>query len=112
MRDNKSSTSRGLRSNEHFNKGNGRVLVDAPKGYPGKKYIGDRYAYRYQVNEWKQSGKVADPKKEVVHHLDEPHDTHHFPRSSDEDVAIESRHLHYGKGHGAPFSKRRASRRI
>lgn len=101
----KASTSRGLNPTEHYNSGNGRVLVDAPPGYPGKKYIGGRYAYRYQVDAWKETGKVADPHKEVVHHLDERYDTGRFSRKMDRDVAIESRKLHYSKQHGRPFAR-------
>lgn len=111
MRNNKPSTSRGLKPDEHYNAGNGRILEDAPKGYPGKKYIGGRYAYRYQINEWKQTGKVADPHKEVVHHTTEEHDDRKFSRAEDSNVAIESRKLHYGKGHGKPFSRRSMGRR-
>lgn len=94
------------------NTGNGRRWVVPPKGYPGKRYIKDasapngRYAYAYQVQAWKQTGRTAGP-HEIVHHTTEPHDTGHFTADMDRNVAIESRKLHYSKQHGRPFSKSR-----
>jgi hypothetical protein len=92
------------------NTGNGRRWVTPPAEYPGPRYIKDasaprgRYAYDYQVQEWKQTGRVAGP-HEVVHHTTEPYDTKHFSAAEDRNVAIESRKQHYGLGHGQPFAR-------
>jgi hypothetical protein len=93
------------------NTGNGRRWVVPPADYPGKRYIKDksapngRYAYAYQVEAWKQTGRIADPKKEIVHHTREPYDDKKFSAEEDRHVAIESRKDHYTHGHGRPFSR-------
>lgn len=99
----KSAAERGLGPNEHYNAGNGRVFVDA--GKVGKKYIGNRYQYRYQKTVYDKTGRSYDPSKEIVHHVTEPYDTGHFSREMDKHVAIESRKQHYKYGHGRPFAR-------
>jgi hypothetical protein len=104
----KSAKDRGLKDNEHANRGNGRVFVDAPPGYKkagGKTYMDGRYAYRYAVEAWRKTGRVANPKKEIVHHLGSGQDTGKFSRKKDRKVGIELRSKHYRLGHGRPFSR-------
>lgn len=104
----KSASDRGLKQGEHANAGNGRVLIDAPRGYPGKKYMDGRYAYRSAVEAWRQTGKVADGRKTIVHHIDEPlkmkGDT--FSHAEDRKVRVAPRTEHYARGmHGAPGAR-------
>src|SRR5687767_2442565 len=75
------------------NVGNSRYFVKPPKGYPGKRYIGGRYAYEYNVKAWQKTGRL--PKKnEVTHHKGNP----------SKSVGYMSRSKHYS-GHGAPYAK-------
>lgn len=96
-----------------MNKGNGRRFVIPPANYPGKRYIKDasakkgRYAYASQVEAWKETGRVADGKREIVHHTTEPHDTRKFSAEMDRHVAIVPRRKHYKEMHGRPFSRPR-----
>lgn len=110
-RNNISNDARGLRESEHYNPGNGRVFVKAPAGFPGKRYIkdkaapGGRYAYRYQVEAWRQTGRVVDGKKEVVDHATKPFDDRRFSREDDKNVRIMSRRQHYKSTGGRPFAR-------
>ena len=93
------------------NTGNKRRWVVPPAGFPGPRYIKDksapngRYAYAYQVEQWKRTGRIANPKTEIVHHTTESYDDRKFDAEEDRHVAIESRKEHYKNMHGRPFSR-------